>query len=245
MPRVGFWKGVEQEYMGLSSLNQIKSNTLYFIEDKSRIYLGSKLIADFTDLSVLDDYYTKAESDSSFNATNSAVDNLNDRVDTLEGTGEGSVEYIAAQKIAEWVADAPADFDTLKEVADWIATDTQGSAAMQTAIAALKAEIGGTQNSASGFTNSRIDTLESDIDSANSRIDTLENDINSTNNKVNTLENNINSANNKINTLEEKVDVDKVSTAISTALENKIQYGTEDMVEGDSLATGVLYFVYE
>lgn len=231
MPRVGFWKGVEEEYMGLSSLNQIKSNTLYFIEDKSRIYLGSKLIADFTDLSVLDDYYTKAESDSSFDATNSAVDNLNDRVDILEGTGEGSVEYIAAQKIAEWVADAPADFDTLKEIADWIATDTQGAAAMQTAIAALKTEIGGTQNSASGFTNSRIDTLENNIDSAN--------------NKINTLENNINSANGRIGTLEGKVDVDKVSTAISTALENKIQYGTEDMVEGDSLATGVLYFVYE
>lgn len=50
---------------------------------------------------------------------------------------EGSVKYEVAQGIAGVVANADEDFDTLKEVADWIANDTTGAAAMQNAISVL------------------------------------------------------------------------------------------------------------
>ena len=57
---------------------------------------------------------------------------------TLNGEGEGSVKQAVAQGIASVVADAHEDFDTLKEVADWIMSDTTGAAAMQTQVAANK-----------------------------------------------------------------------------------------------------------
>ncbi len=64
----------------------------------------------------------------------------------LNGDGEGSVaataEAKAAAKVAEIVAGADASFDTLKEIADWIANDTTGSAQMANDIDALEALVG-------------------------------------------------------------------------------------------------------
>ena len=57
---------------------------------------------------------------------------------TLNGEGEGSVKKQVADAIAGVVAGAPEDFDTLKEVADWIGSDTTGAAQMQADIATLK-----------------------------------------------------------------------------------------------------------
>lgn len=56
-------------------------------------------------------------------------------IEVLNGTGTGSVAAAVAAGIAEVVANAPEDFDTLKEVADWIANDTTGAAALQAAVA--------------------------------------------------------------------------------------------------------------
>ena len=70
-----------------------------------------------------------------------------------------SVRTIAASEVAKVVDNAPENFDTLKEVADWIATDTTNSANLQTSVAALVKEIGGTKT-ADGFTNSRLDKVE-------------------------------------------------------------------------------------
>ena len=53
---------------------------------------------------------------------------LQSAIDTLNGTGEGSVRDIVADSVATIVANAPEDFDTLKEVADWISNDTLGTA---------------------------------------------------------------------------------------------------------------------
>lgn len=63
---------------------------------------------------------------------------------TLNGDAEtaGSVAHtattIAAAKVAEIVANADADFDTLKEIADWILNDTTGAADMANDIKALQ-----------------------------------------------------------------------------------------------------------
>ena len=72
------------------------------------------------------------------------IDTLAGRVSTnegaitiLNGEGEGSVKKQVADAIAGVVNSAPEDFDTLKEVADWIASDTTGAAKMQADIARL------------------------------------------------------------------------------------------------------------
>ena len=58
-------------------------------------------------------------------------------IEKLNGEGDGSVKKQVAEAIAGVVASAPEDFDTLKEVADWIASDTTGAAKMQSDIAKL------------------------------------------------------------------------------------------------------------
>ena len=71
---------------------------------------------------------------------------------TLNGDAEtaGSVAHtatqIAATKVAEIVANADADFDTLKEIADWILNDTTGAADMANDIAALQAQMVGIED---------------------------------------------------------------------------------------------------
>jgi hypothetical protein len=67
-------------------------------------------------------------------------------IEVLNGDGEGSVSKIAtaiaATKVAEIVAGADADFDTLKEIADWILNDTTGAADMANKIASLTTLVG-------------------------------------------------------------------------------------------------------
>lgn len=70
-------------------------------------------------------------------------------LELLNGNAEtaGSVAHtatsIAATKVAEIVAGADANFDTLKEIADWILNDTTGAADMANDIAALQAQMVG------------------------------------------------------------------------------------------------------
>lgn len=64
-------------------------------------------------------------------------------IDTLNGTGDGSVDKKVATAIAGVVANAPEKFDTLKEVADWIANDKTGAAKMQADIGTLTTDISG------------------------------------------------------------------------------------------------------
>ena len=60
-----------------------------------------------------------------------------DAIVIINGEGEGSIKKAAADAVATVVANADEDFDTLKEVADWIASDTSGAAKMQIDIARL------------------------------------------------------------------------------------------------------------
>ena len=62
------------------------------------------------------------------------------KISTLIGKDTGkSVRSVAVEEVAKVVANAPENFDTLKEIADWIKTDTTGSAQMASDINALKA----------------------------------------------------------------------------------------------------------
>ncbi len=71
-----------------------------------------------------------------------AIDTLNSGAD-VAGSVAHTATTIAAAKVAEIVADANADFDTLKEIADWILNDTTGAADMANDIAALQAQMAG------------------------------------------------------------------------------------------------------
>lgn len=74
-----------------------------------------------------------------------------DTTNTLQGdvNTSGSIRNIAtaiaAAEIAKVVANADSDFDTLKEIADWILNDTTGAADMANDIAALQNLVGNTK----------------------------------------------------------------------------------------------------
>ena len=57
-------------------------------------------------------------------------------INTLNGNAltEGSVEKKVTDKIAEVIANAPEDLNTLKEIADWIADHAEDAAEMNQAI---------------------------------------------------------------------------------------------------------------
>ena len=59
----------------------------------------------------------------------------------------------AAKAVADVVAGAPSDFDTLKEVADWIMSDTTGAAALQTDVAGLKTKVSTLESASHTHTN--------------------------------------------------------------------------------------------
>ena len=60
-------------------------------------------------------------------ADKTTTEALQGAIDILNGTGDGSVKYTVADAVATIVAQAPEDFDTLKEIADWIANDETGT----------------------------------------------------------------------------------------------------------------------
>ncbi len=79
----------------------------------------------------------------SANAT--AIATLNSDVNTA-GSVAHTATAIAAAKVAEIVANADADFDTLKEIADWILNDTTGAADMANDIKALQDQMVGIES---------------------------------------------------------------------------------------------------
>lgn len=64
-----------------------------------------------------------------------------DAIGILNGTGVGSVDKKVADAVASIVADAPAAYDTLKEISDWISTHTGDASAMNSSIQANKTDI--------------------------------------------------------------------------------------------------------
>lgn len=64
-----------------------------------------------------------------------------DALGILNGTGDGSVDKKVADAVASIVADAPAAYDTLKEISDWISTHTEDASAMNSSIQTNKTDI--------------------------------------------------------------------------------------------------------
>ena len=138
---------------------------------------------------------------SSTHGTN--VTNLTKRVATnenaisiLNGTGEGSVSKQVSDGVAKIVANAPDDFDTLKEISDWISTHAEDASAM----------------------NTQIETNKSDISKLSDKLDKM-----GTSTYDDTaIKESITEINNKISNVDNTSDADKpVSTATQTALDKK------------------------
>lgn len=96
-----------------------------------------------------DDGSGNAELLQKINANESAIAKNTAAITALNAEeGEGSVAQIASNvavaEIAKVVAGADENFDTLKEIADWIANDTTGAAGMANDIDALQELVGST-----------------------------------------------------------------------------------------------------
>lgn len=116
--------------------------------------------------------------------TNAIADNvadialLNDSAE-VEGSIAHTATQIAAAKVAEIVANADADFDTLKEIADWILNDTTGAADMANDIASLQTLVGNeavATQIANAIANEQLDkyALAADLTALTERVKAVE-----------------------------------------------------------------------
>jgi chromosome segregation ATPase len=127
-------------------------------------------------------------------AAQATADTAAAAIDILAGEGEGSVKKIAedaaADAVAAVVAGAESDFDTLKEVAEWIAADKEGSAALQVTV--------------SGHTES-INAINGDLDALEAKVDE---DIANLSTHISDASVALSEVDGRLDTLEAKVDED-------------------------------------
>lgn len=81
------------------------------------------------------DTNTLAQNDT---ALDTQVKKNTDAIGVLNGTGIGSVTKTVSDAVAKVVADAPDNFNTLKEISDWINTHTNSAATMNSQITTNK-----------------------------------------------------------------------------------------------------------
>lgn len=118
--------------------------------DTSEVYSKSEIDSKLAEKAGTSDGYTKSQTDtllsekanSSDVYKKSEIDNaLSDKANSADVYTKTETDSAVAGKIAEIVAGAPEDFDTLKEMSDWIASHEGSAAAMNTAIQQNAADI--------------------------------------------------------------------------------------------------------
>ena len=97
-----------------------------------------------------------ADNKAAHEANAAAITTLNSGAEVV-GSVANTANAAAAAKVAEIVAGADAKFDTLKEIADWILTDTTGAAGMASDIDALEAKLVGVDTTVVASIASAID----------------------------------------------------------------------------------------
>ena len=96
-----------------------------FLDEQGLSYLWKKLsLQDYPNNDTLVAVINAIDENKADKTTTEA---LQQAIDILNGTGDGSVKQTVADAVATIVAQAPEDFDTLKEIADWIANDETGT----------------------------------------------------------------------------------------------------------------------
>lgn len=127
-------------------------NTLGKLEDK---VIEAKAAADAAQASANTNAGAITDLEGRVAENESDIGVLEGKVATLQGgaTTEGSVAY----QIAQVVNNAPENFDTLKEIADWIGNDQSGAASLASRITTLESTVNTDHEG-------RIDALEGDVD---------------------------------------------------------------------------------
>lgn len=125
-----------------------------------------------------------SENKTAHEANAAAIAVLNGGADEA-GSVANTAATAAALEVAKVVADADADFDTLKEIADWIMSDTTGAAGMAADIDALQAQLAGVEETVIKSIAAAIDAalknegaekyaLASELSALAGRVETLE-----------------------------------------------------------------------
>ena len=116
-----------------------------------------------------------------------SLDDFQNWLITLNGSNTAptkSISTMISEGIAKVVANAPASFDTLKEIADWISTHQNDASSMNTAINTNTTNITNLTNKVNTNTTNistntiQISGIKEDITSINSIIQSLTNEIN-------------------------------------------------------------------
>lgn len=76
-----------------------------------------------------------------YETANNLNNALDERLDIIEGDGEGSIEKAVSDAIAALINDAPETLDTLKEIADWISRDGADAANLVSRVEELEEHI--------------------------------------------------------------------------------------------------------
>lgn len=134
--------GVSTNATGISDINT-KIGTVPEGKDVVTMISDAQTAATYDDtklsgrVKTIEDDYLKASDKTTLE--NSIKTNA-DAIDVLNGdeTEDGSVKKTVVDEIAKVVASAPEDFDTLKEIADWIANDQTGAASLTNRIANIE-----------------------------------------------------------------------------------------------------------
>ena len=123
-------------------------------------------------------------------ATN-AIGNVTAKVNVLVGEDTNkSARTIASEEVAKIVADAPEAYDTLKEIADYIATDTTGAAELSNKISQNTKDISKLREDLTAESTTRtnaISNINSSIESLTTKVTTNEGSIESLNTEISNL----------------------------------------------------------
>ena len=84
-------------------------------------------------------------------------------IDTLNGTGDGSVKKQVAAAVAGIVADAPEAYDTLKEISDWISGHASDASAMNSQINTNKDAIATLNGTGKGSVSKAVSDAKSEV----------------------------------------------------------------------------------
>lgn len=129
------------ELLGGVSADEARVNSIETKDGGGSITVRNSLIPQITDTIDLGDaqhvwgnLYVSA-----INGRN--IDQIITSIDNLMGSGDGSISKMIDDRIAAVIADAPASFDTLKEISDWISSHENSAAAMNSRISQNAADI--------------------------------------------------------------------------------------------------------
>ena len=131
-------------YDNINSFTAISASISAINSDIATTLASAKSYADTQDALTLDS--AKAYADTQDSVTLASAKSYADTQDALtlasaKAYTDTAASNAAAEAVAAVVAGADSDFDTLKEVADWIKSDTTGAAALQTDVAGLKNKV--------------------------------------------------------------------------------------------------------